>query len=434
VVDAPVTPELAELEGRPTRRQRPLLGYAMVVSAASLWAVSGVVIKVILQSGLSSYRLAELRSAGGAVLFLGAVVVTRPQALRFERRELPWLAAFGVLGLAFVQFFYFVGIERIEIGVALVIQYLAPVWVVLWARFFVREPVRRRLWYALALSLAGLSLMVELWSGFSLDGVGVAACIVGSLAYAIYILMAERSLARGRNVLSLLAWGFLFATLFWTVAQPWWSFPGGVLDDDVSLLGRISETSLPVWLLAPACSLDRLTLGVRQDPPCAEGTEPASAATPSGRERWCRRRADGMRHGPYLAWHANGRTQAEGAFADGREHGRWTRWYANGRRLLEGEYRDGVKQGRWTFWYANGVEKEAGEFRDGREHGRWTRWFENGQKLSEGDYRDGVREGRWTFWYESGLTRETGEYRNGERRGEWRRFSVNGRPCDDTAA
>lgn len=249
MVDAPVTPELAELEGRPARRQRPLLGYAMVVSAASLWAVSGVVIKVILQSGLSSYRLAELRSAGGAVLFLGAVVATRPQALRFERRELPRLAAFGVLGLAFVQFFYFVGIERIEIGVALVIQYLAPVWVVLWARFFVREPVRRRLWYALALSLAGLSLMVELWSGFSLDGVGVAACIVGSLAYAIYILMAERSLARGRNVLSLLAWGFLFATLFWTVAQPWWSFPGGVLDDDVSLLGRISETSLPVWLL-----------------------------------------------------------------------------------------------------------------------------------------------------------------------------------------
>jgi len=33
---------------------------------------------------------------------------------------------------------------------------------------------------------------------------------------------------------------------------------------------------LPVWLLAPACSLDRLTLGVRQDPPCAEGTEPAA--------------------------------------------------------------------------------------------------------------------------------------------------------------
>jgi len=192
--------------------------------------------------------------------------------------------------------------------------------------------------------------------------------------------------------------------------------------------------SLPLWLVAPACSLDRLPLGARPDPPCVEGTEAVSAATPSGRERGCRRRADGVRHGPYLAWHANGRTQAEGAFADGREHGRWTRWYANGRRLLEGEYRDGVKQGRWTFWYANGVEKEAGEFRDGREQDRWIRWFENGEKLAEGDYRDGVREGRWTFWYESGLTRETGEYRNGERRGAWRRFSVNGRPCDDAAA
>ena len=69
VVDAPVTPELAELEAHPARRQRPVLGYAMVATAASLWAVSGVVTKVVLRSGLSTYRLAELRSAGGLVLF-----------------------------------------------------------------------------------------------------------------------------------------------------------------------------------------------------------------------------------------------------------------------------------------------------------------------------------------------------------------------------
>lgn len=250
VVDAPVTPELAGLEARPGPRQRAALGYAMVVAAASLWAVNGVVVKVILQSGLSTYRLAELRCAGGAVLFLAAALVVRPGALRVPRRDLPWLLAFGTLGLAFVQFFYFVGIERIEIGVALVLQYLAPVWVALWARFAVHEPVRRRLWYALALSLTGLTLIVDLWGGFSLDGAGVAACIVGSLAYAVYILIAERSLRHGIDVLSLLAWGFLVATLFWTFVQPWWSFPGGVLGHDVSLLGRLAGTSLPVWVLA----------------------------------------------------------------------------------------------------------------------------------------------------------------------------------------
>jgi drug/metabolite transporter (DMT)-like permease len=190
-----------------------------------------------------------VRCAGGAVLFFAAAALTRRSSLRLERQELPWLLAFGILGLAFVQFLFFVGIERLDIGVAIVLQYLSPVWVALWARFVVKQPVRRRLWYGLALALAGLTLVVELWSGVSLDGVGVGASLLGSLTYAAYILLAERSLAHGRDVLSLLAWGFAFATLFWTFAQPWWSFPAGLFDDDVSLLGRLDDVTVPFWLL-----------------------------------------------------------------------------------------------------------------------------------------------------------------------------------------
>ena len=92
--------------------------------------------------------------------------------------------------------------------------------VALWARFFVHEPVRRRLWYALALALGGLTLVAEVWSGGgTLDGVGVAAALAGAFAYALYILMAEHALRRC-DVYSLLAWGFLFAALFWAVVQP----------------------------------------------------------------------------------------------------------------------------------------------------------------------------------------------------------------------
>ena len=252
MVDAPVTPELAELEAARGPRPRPALGYLMVVSAASLWAVNGTVSKVVLSSGLSTYRLAELRCTGAAVLFVAATLVLRPRALRPRLREVPLLLVFGLLGLALVQLLYFVAIERLNIGIAVVINYLAPVWVAVWARFFVREPVRRRVWYALALALAGLSLVVELWSGLTLDGVGVAASLVGSFAYALYILLAERSLAGGRDVFSLLAFGFLVATVFWTFAQPWWSLPSGLLDDSMSLLGRIEGTSLPLWALVVA--------------------------------------------------------------------------------------------------------------------------------------------------------------------------------------
>lgn len=248
MADAPFAPPA--LESRPPV-PRPALGYALVWSAVGLWSLNAVVSKVVLDSaGLSAMRLAELRATGAAVILLAAVALVRPATLRLRgRRELGFLLAFGIFGLAFVQLFYFVGIRRLDIGIALVINYLAPVFVALWARFYVHEPVRRRLWLAIALSLLGLSLVVELWGGSSLDGLGVLACLVTALAYAAYVLMAEHALQRGRDVYSLLAWGFAIAALFWAVFQPWWRFPLEAVDGSVPLLGRLDDVSLPVWLL-----------------------------------------------------------------------------------------------------------------------------------------------------------------------------------------
>ena len=54
---------------------------------------------------------------------------------------------------------------------------------------------------------------------------------------------------RRRDPISLSAWGFLFATLFWSLLAPWWNFPGGRVEDRVSLLGNLSSSHLPVWAL-----------------------------------------------------------------------------------------------------------------------------------------------------------------------------------------
>jgi drug/metabolite transporter (DMT)-like permease len=252
VVDAPLgsTEVETELEDPAARLGRPAVGYALVLSAVCLWSVNATVSKVVVDSGgLSPLRLAELRGTGAGLILFAAVALLRPETLQLSARDLGFLALFGIAGLACVHLLYFVAITHLDIGIALVIQYLAPVLVALWARFFVHEPVRRRLWVALALALSGLALVVEVWSGGALDGVGVAASLGAACAYAFYVLMAERSLRDGRDVFSLLAWGFVFAALFWAVAQPWWSFPAGRFDDSASLLGRLAGTSAPVWLL-----------------------------------------------------------------------------------------------------------------------------------------------------------------------------------------
>ena len=169
-------------------------------------------------------------------------------AARASRRELPYLALFGICGLAFVQWFYFLAIHRLEVGIALLIEYLAPLLVALWARFAFHEAVRRRIWVALALALAGLGLIVDVLHGGSLSSAGIGFALAAAVTYALYILLAEHAVG-GRDPVSLLAWGFGFAAVFWAIIAPWWGFPGRRVGATVSLLGHLHAHHLPVWAL-----------------------------------------------------------------------------------------------------------------------------------------------------------------------------------------
>jgi drug/metabolite transporter (DMT)-like permease len=189
-----------------------------------------------------------VRCAGALIGLTLIAAATRPSSLRIRRNELLLLVALGVAGLALVQWSYFFAIHRVEIGIALVIQFVGPILVALWARFAYGEHVRRRIWVALALALTGLVLMVEIWRAHRPNAAGLAAAALAAVTYAAYILLAERGVRR-RDPISLSAWGFLFATIFWSLLAPWWNFPGGRVGDDVSLLGNLASSHLPVWAL-----------------------------------------------------------------------------------------------------------------------------------------------------------------------------------------
>jgi drug/metabolite transporter (DMT)-like permease len=232
----------------PTGR-RHRLGYAMVLVAAALFALNGVVSKVILSGDeIDPKRLTELRSTGAFLGLAVALLAFAPARLRVSREELPLLVFYGICGFALVQWSYFVAIERLPVGIALLLQFTAPVLVALWARFGRHEHVRRRVWAALALTLLGLTLVSQAWLGLTLDGVGVAAALLASVSLAIYFVVGERVVGR-RDPLSLVCLAFLVAALFWAALQPWWSFPFGGLTESTSLLGNLSDVSLPVWLL-----------------------------------------------------------------------------------------------------------------------------------------------------------------------------------------
>ncbi len=223
----------------------------MTIVAAGLFAVNGAVSKIALEgTDIGTLRWTELRSAGGFVgLALGLALIS-PKRLRIRSwRELGRLAFYGVVGFALVQWLYFVTIQRLPIGIGLLFEFTAPVLIALWARFAWREPVHRRVWPALALVVGGLVLVARVWQGLTLDGIGVIAGFLAAGALAVFYLMGERLVGR-RDPISVVCFGLGFASVFFSVILPWWSFPTDTLRVGVELphaLGNVPMGALALW-------------------------------------------------------------------------------------------------------------------------------------------------------------------------------------------
>jgi len=229
------------------RTARPAVGYTLTLLAAGFFAVNGTVSTLALQAGIPPTRLTALRCTGAAVVLLVALALVAPQRLRITWREVPFLAAFGVVGVALTQYLYYVAIGRMPVGIALVFEMTAPVLIALYVWLVRHEKVRGRLWVALLLSLSGLVLVAEVWQGGgSLDPIGVGAALLAAICLATYYLMGERGTVT-RDPVTLTCWSFVAAAVFWAAAAPWWRFDAGVLAEPVPI--SLGSAELPLWLL-----------------------------------------------------------------------------------------------------------------------------------------------------------------------------------------
>jgi drug/metabolite transporter (DMT)-like permease len=219
----------------------------LAAGAAVLFAVNGNISKIALQNGISSLELVSARSAGTALILLGITTLRNPAALRVGGRELRFLALYGLTGIAMVQWLYFVAIQRMPVGIALLFEYTAPLMVALWVRFVQKQPVRSRLWLGLACALGGLALVAQFWKGMTLDPVGLVSALGAGAALASYYLMGEHG-QRERDPISLMGFCFGFSAILWAIASPWQRFPFAQLPAAIDLPGFLPGTA-PLWLM-----------------------------------------------------------------------------------------------------------------------------------------------------------------------------------------
>ena len=238
---------LSPLEVAPTSTGSQAVGVVMYLIAAFLFALNGSIAKAQIEAGLNAVQVTEIRTLGCALVLLVVLALTKPASLKVRRSEVPFLLVFGLLAYLLTPFLFFLSVSLLPVAIAALLAFLAPVLVALWLRFVKHEPVGRGIWVALALVIGGLLLVSQVWSGMTLNPLGVVYGLLTAAALAAYLLLGEEG-ARRRDVMSLAFWGFAIATVTWSLLAPWWTFPRSILGTTTSMLdGAI--TGIPVWSL-----------------------------------------------------------------------------------------------------------------------------------------------------------------------------------------
>lgn len=235
---------------------QPARGLVLVTTAAVLFGVNASVSKVVLEAGVGPRQLASLRCIGVAVGLLVVLGPTAGRRLLVPRRALAQLAVLGVVGAALIQWLYFVAIDRLPVGIAILLEFTGPVLVAVFARVVLHEQVRGLVWLALGLSLAGLALVAQVWHDVRLDGVGVAAGLGGAVCLATFLLLGRHS-GDAVDPRAVNFWMFAWAAAFWLVVEPPWRVDRDPLSASTSLLGALDGVEVPVWV----CVLWVIVLG-----------------------------------------------------------------------------------------------------------------------------------------------------------------------------
>jgi drug/metabolite transporter (DMT)-like permease len=217
----------------------PLRGYFYIGSAAFLWGISATLgraaftghplLGISLGDSLSLKKidpliLSQSRATLSLAVLLPFLLVRRgASALRVPGRDLLRFFLLGILGVAVSNYFYYLAIQRTNVATAIIVQYTAPVWVLIYTAV---RAAQRPSWQRIAavlLAVLGCALAVGfVGSGrFRLDAIGVIAALLAAFSFAFYNVAGHKVLAR-YDRWKVLLWVLVATSTFWIFANPPW--------------------------------------------------------------------------------------------------------------------------------------------------------------------------------------------------------------------
>ncbi|NKZ08671.1 EamA family transporter [Actinomadura latina] len=220
-------------------------GLALALGSSVCFGTSGPFGKALIEAGLGPLQAVWLRIAVAALVLVPLAALLRGRALlRGLRPHARPLVVYGLTGVAGCQACYFVAASRLPVGVAILLEFSGPVIVLGWLRLVRRVRVHRTAAAGVAIAMAGLALVVQVWTGLSLDPLGLAAGLGAAACQAGYFLIVDGLTGRA-DPLVITSAGTVVGAAALTVPAVPWALPWGVLPAQVPFAGHAA----PGWAL-----------------------------------------------------------------------------------------------------------------------------------------------------------------------------------------
>lgn len=202
-------------------------GYLLAAGAAILWGFSGVVTSFLLRRReMRPDDLLVFRTGFAALILCAWAGITAKRTARIRLADLRYFALLGSIGLAANQGFYYLALTRVSVGYALILQYLAPVFLMAYGAVSKTERLTPGKASAATLALGGCALMVlgqpAITAGqINLSWTGTICALGSGVGFAFYTAYGKHGLRR-YDSLTMMTYAFLSAATVWLVIRPPW--------------------------------------------------------------------------------------------------------------------------------------------------------------------------------------------------------------------
>ncbi|MDG5481534.1 EamA family transporter [Mycolicibacterium gadium] len=243
------------------------LGLLFAVGSALAFGSSGPFAKALMEAGWSPTAAVVARLAGGALVMAVFATFARPGWVREALSHARTVVLYGAIPIAGAQLFYYNAVAHLSVGVALLLEYTAPILVVAWVWMTTRRRPTNLTLAGVALALAGIMLVLNVFSGAHINLIGVGWGLAAAVCAACYFVMSANASngsadSDGVNPITLAAAGLVVGAATVTLLGVLGIMPLAFTTNDTVIAGWTTSWVVPVVALGVVATAVAYTLGI----------------------------------------------------------------------------------------------------------------------------------------------------------------------------